>query len=399
MNERPETTDLVTEERLRRAVRFRDAEIRVSPDALSRIRHLTSTRVATRSWQRPGVLIGAAAAIAVVVAGLAFALRADGDSPDLATETNTDDSPVDPLPEQEQPGTEEEPAAEPTPSLLPSTTTAPASTTTLPPIPDLTPQERADQALIVWPLDSRSFDDPSTVVFSYATQALGIGDPVFETESEGDGTATATISQMGEDGQPFGEATRLDLVALDSFNWVIVGATSDELTILGVQPAGEGLADVSGRGRSFEGAARLVARSICDPEGVITPVTVGGGPEFADFLQTVAHVPCDSPLVIELATERVLDTDVPFVTTVAYRAPEGDAQGWAVVGVGAGSVLNVRSDPGVDHDIVATLAADATGIQVLAGIETVDDSVWREIVTPDGTTGWVDSTYLTEPPT
>lgn len=393
MNERRDEIDLVTEERLRRAVRFRDAEVTPSPGALDRIR-ARAVGAARPSRARPGVLLAAAAVLVVVIGGLALAFRSSGDTPDLATDSAVDDADADlpDAPPADQPDT-------PTTSLLPATTTdEPAPTATYPSLPDMTAQERADEGLIVWPLDSRSFDGATSVAYSYATQALGIDDPVLETDCCEGGVGSVTIAQRAEDGSSFGEATRLDVVALDQFNWVVVKAESAEVDLTSVLVTREGLATVTGSGRSFEGAARLVARSTCDPEGVRTAVTVGGGPEFAEFVQEVAFVPCgDSPLVVELLTEKALADGVPFVSAVAYVPPAVEVT-WSVMRVEADDVLNVRATPGVDGDIVATLAPGTTGIEMGAGSETVAGNVWREIVTPDGVTGWVNFAYLTAQP-
>jgi hypothetical protein len=394
MNERQDDIDLVTEERLRRAVRFRDAEVITSPDALDRVRSRASEQRMSPGWQRPGVLLGAAAALVFVIGGLAVAFRTGDETPDVTTDAATDATTDATIPDTAEPA--DDAVTPPSSTLLPSTTSTSPPTTTYPPLPDLTPRQRADLGLIVWPLDSRSFQDPSTVAFSYITQALGIDDPVFETELLEDGLATVTIALRAEDGTTFGEAARLDLVALDQFNWVIVRAESPEVVLTSIVFEGEGLATVVGVGRAFEGAARIVARSVCDPEGVITPVTVGGGPEFDTFTQTAAFVPCpDLPVVIELATDVIIEDGVPFVSAVAYLEPDLELS-WSVMRVPADDVLIVRSGPGVSNEIVAELAPDATGIEIVGNTgESVGDQLWREIVTPNGISGWVDFAYLT----
>lgn len=61
--------------------------------------------------------------------------------------------------------------------------------------------------------------------------------------------------------------------------------------------------------------------------------------------------------------------------------------------VPAGDVLNVRSGPGVENDIVATLAPTATGVALTGREAQIGSSTWAEIVTEDGT-GWVNEHYL-----
>ena len=391
MNDNREDIDLVTEERLRRAVRFRDAEVTTSPDALDRIRRHTARR-SSPPWLRPGVLVGAAAAVLVVVAGIAFAFQRDDDTPDVATDTDTA---TDPAPStSQQPAGDDAPPTTTTSSPPPSTTVAPVATP-VPPLPEISPRERAESGLIVWPLDSRSFEGATNAAWSYATQALGIDDPELTIECCEDGVATVTIAQRAEDGSSFGEATRIDVVALDEFNWVVVGADSPEVTIGSIQLIDEGLAFVTGSGRAFEGSARIVARSICDPEGTISPTMVGGGPDFADFTEAVAFVPCDAPLVVELSTDEILDIGVPFVTALAYTGPVVEPE-WAVMRVEPGDVLNVRSGPGVENDIVTTLARDERGfLPTGSSGESGDGQTWVEIVTGGGIAGWVNSSYVT----
>jgi hypothetical protein len=70
----------------------------------------------------------------------------------------------------------------------------------------------------------------------------------------------------------------------------------------------------------------------------------------------------------------------------------------SVVLVPSDEVLNVRSGPGVDNDIITSLSPTATGV-ILTGRKTmVGSSVWVEIVTEQGT-GWVNECYLAQPET
>lgn len=400
MNDRDPRSELSTEERLRRAVRSRDAQVNTSPDALPQILGRVGEQRRRRIRSRPGLVTAAAAAVLIVVVGLVLTLRDSGESPDVATEDPSpasvadDDAARDPEAEAEG----DEPAAAPTStSSTPPAATTPEPTAS-PPLPELSPGQRAAQGLVVWPLDSRSFEDATSVVFSYATQALGIESPVIEVECCDGDLAAATIAQRREDGSAFGEATRLELVALDDFNWVVVSASSEELTIRGIAGAGEGLASVHGSGRSFEGAAQLVVRSVCDPDGVATSVAVGGGPDFADFAEIVEFVPCgDNPLVFELATDTIATTEVPFVTAVSDRVSPFEPI-WAVMAVAPDDRLNVRSEAGVGNPLVGSLAPDENGVTVTGESADVDGSTWVEVRLPDRSTGWVNDAYLTAQP-
>jgi hypothetical protein len=69
---------------------------------------------------------------------------------------------------------------------------------------------------------------------------------------------------------------------------------------------------------------------------------------------------------------------------------------WDVTGVAAADVLNVRTGPRVSFPVTATLAPDAAELESTGRIATAGDELWREIVVPGATTGWVNARYLTE---
>lgn len=64
-----------------------------------------------------------------------------------------------------------------------------------------------------------------------------------------------------------------------------------------------------------------------------------------------------------------------------------------VIGVAAGDVLNVRAAPGVDADVVATLAPLATDVAATGAARLLPGSIWVEVEV-DGTTGWANSSFL-----
>ena len=68
----------------------------------------------------------------------------------------------------------------------------------------------------------------------------------------------------------------------------------------------------------------------------------------------------------------------------------------SVVLVPADDVLNVRSGPGVENEVVTTLAPTATGVALTGNEAQVGSSTWVKIVTDDGT-GWVNEQFLAEP--
>ena len=63
--------------------------------------------------------------------------------------------------------------------------------------------------------------------------------------------------------------------------------------------------------------------------------------------------------------------------------------------VSADDVLNIRSGPGVDNDIIGTLSPEAWHVQPTSNIATVDGVLWREVDKGDGTVGFVHANYVT----
>ncbi len=87
--------------------------------------------------------------------------------------------------------------------------------------------------------------------------------------------------------------------------------------------------------------------------------------------------------------------DRPDDATATPRYREEPRADWDVTGVAAGDVLNVRTGPGTTYRIVATLAHDAAEFESTGRVADVGDQLWREIVVPGATTGWVNAAYLT----
>lgn len=67
---------------------------------------------------------------------------------------------------------------------------------------------------------------------------------------------------------------------------------------------------------------------------------------------------------------------------------------FVVTGLSAGEKLNVRTNPGVSHDVLTTLALDTT-VQTTGLRAEVRDAIWFEVEYASGKTGWVNSRFLT----
>ena len=405
MTNHDDDLDLSMADHVRWAMNERGKQTAVSPDAQDRIRETAAGR-ATRAglFQRPGALMAMAAALLLLAGVAAFATLRDGnDSPtvvasdDLADDEQepaypvtdeVDPDPQDPKPSDEEPAEPDEP-------------------TVTVPVPDDVPDalgpvnavQAAEDGLVIWPLDSRSFSSPDALAWSYATQALGIDSPILG-ESFGDDCADCSSSveliSVGEDGEPFASFTTLVTYPVDENNWVVVEVASVEVSIISATIAPVGGVRVVGEGRSFEGAGEIVVRSICDPEGLATPTALGGG-EMGSVDVIVPFRPCDAPLVIEL---RTVDTATDFgIPAVAARAIENNPLvGWHVVRVPSDDVLNVREASGTDNPVMSTLAWNATNLVLTGQFDTVSGARWAQIALSDGRFGWVHMGFITAQP-
>lgn len=101
-----------------------------------------------------------------------------------------------------------------------------------------------------------------------------------------------------------------------------------------------------------------------------------------------------------LPTEPVAATPVPSLTPSDIEnasQPEVTQveERYAVAFLAEGEILNVRSEAGVTHDVVATLPANARDLTILDR-QQVDDVPWMQVELPDGLTGWVSGLYLAQ---
>lgn len=95
--------------------------------------------------------------------------------------------------------------------------------------------------------------------------------------------------------------------------------------------------------------------------------------------------PSPSPSPVELAGE-------PFDGPPLNGMPAT----MLVLGVAADDVLNVRSGPGTDADVVATLAPLATDVAATGAARLLPGSIWLEVEHADGT-GWANSSFFAFP--
>ncbi len=81
--------------------------------------------------------------------------------------------------------------------------------------------------------------------------------------------------------------------------------------------------------------------------------------------------------------------------TAFDRAP-GEGRVLAVIGVEFDDVLNVRAAPGVDQAIVAELDPLAADFEATGRARMLTSSIWWEVITAEGVTGWVSSSFTAQ---
>lgn len=69
---------------------------------------------------------------------------------------------------------------------------------------------------------------------------------------------------------------------------------------------------------------------------------------------------------------------------------------YAVVGISANDVLNIRSGAGVTNPVVSSFAYNANNVTRTGASSVVNSAEWWQVQQPGGGTGWVNSFYLTE---
>jgi hypothetical protein len=372
-----EHRDLETEAMIRRALEARAGETSLSPDALEAIHN---RRIGAR-WARP-VAYGAAAAIVVLIAGIAILNSADDDLGQVDSVATTSST----VPPDSTTST-----GPPEPSTSVSAdeiATANRNGLRLP-LPT-SPQVVATAGLELWRDDDIS--DPEQLATEYARTQLGIDDPALSPTSIGlAGVGPATdlhpfgVHRRTESGEISDAVAFTIVVYVDERGPAVTHVLSDAFRVDLVEHNTADTVRVTGAGTAFEGTAVLRTG---DTE---TLLSVGG----VDLDEFSVIVPTPSgadrvTLVIEGTT--VFDGEVPEISAyVAVPIPRQTTS--SVFGVADDDMLNVRSGAGVENDVIATLAPDAVGLVPTGREEFIGDERWWEIETEAGL-GWVNRRFL-----
>ena len=162
--------------------------------------------------------------------------------------------------------------ADPTPTPMPATPTPTPEPTALP-LPEL----------LVWPtFEPEAWPrTPDEAAAAFARQ-VARGDRAAEPlpAAQSGTSATAVLPRLGEDGSPFGVATRIHMqqvqLADGSLAWVVISAQSDDIVVespmVGDLLAGGTL--VRGEGQGFEGS---IVFQIEDQDGLLGLALAQGG--------------------------------------------------------------------------------------------------------------------------
>jgi peptidoglycan/xylan/chitin deacetylase (PgdA/CDA1 family) len=124
-----------------------------------------------------------------------------------------------------------------------------------------------------------------------------------------------------------------------------------------------------------------------------TPIVVPDDPAPDRTGDPARDLPDDTDVAPDTADDVAPDRPDDAEMTPRYR--QEPRANWDVTGVATGDALNVRSGPGVTFLIIATLAHDAAGFESTGRIADVGLQLWREVVVPDASIGWVNAAYLT----
>jgi hypothetical protein len=229
---------MTIEDRLRDAIVRHTSGVEPSPDALERIEEKlmqTQTDLNRKRWL---IGIGAAAAAVAVVVGI-LALADDDDTVETADTTTTEAT-----------------------TTTESTSTTEATTTTsgfavVDPAPAIYPD----------PGTSQRFEDPGSLVSTFAREYVGMTDPIVGDLMQGD-------SRSGEvevRGFPEGAPTTVLVRQLEDDTWFVIGAVTES-----IQPAApEQGATVSspialtGQAYAFEGTVQVELRV----DGMVEPLS------------------------------------------------------------------------------------------------------------------------------
>lgn len=273
-----------------------------------------------------------------------------------------------------------------------TTTLVPSSTVTAEPPPQTSTPEPAGPSVVAIPVAevprARSVDE---AVGSFL-HLLGL--PGEAELSTVDGTATLS--------SPYDEKVTLaEIFTSSSANGVAVAsATSATVTIDRIQLDGGELL-VGGSAVAFESVIEVSVISTDGARLASTTTTAGCCEDPAPYEARLRLAGTGEAFVVVSGDNAGSGVLAPFAAQAIRFEVSEDPATYTVFRIhpenDADRGLNVRDLPGTDEgQVLATLPPGTTGIRRLPRMPAlVGDSFWWEIEAPDGTVGWVHSSFLT----
>jgi hypothetical protein len=158
-----------------------------------------------------------------------------------------------------------------------TTTTEPTTTETATPTVDV----NLDQTVFPDPLTSQRFTDPVAAVNAFATELVGMVDPVVGDFQQGDSRSGEVEVRPMEDGP----VTTVLVRQLEDDSWFVIAALSDEIVLEEPENGAEvdDPIELRGEARAFEGTVPV--RVLADGVGEVGEgfVTGSGGPDLGPF--------------------------------------------------------------------------------------------------------------------
>lgn len=197
------------------------------------------------------------------------------------------------------------------------------------------------------------------------------------------------------------EIVRL-IVAKTSAGWAVTSATSEGVTaeIEQFDGSSDDWFTVSGEGRGFEASAGVTLISALDGSLLQRSFTRVGMPDPLPYSTDIEAIGSEQAWVIIGGDEIGEGAIQEFAAVPVAFVGRPDKRTFGVFRIASNDPddgLNLRSSPGTDgNTVLATLPAGTPGIRRTTSMPVlVGDSVWREVVGPDGQQGWAHTNFLT----
>jgi hypothetical protein len=290
---------MTTEDRLRRAIADRTSTVEPRTDGLARIEERLAD-TASSATHRSRLLMGSVAAGILVVALIAGALVLLDDDEAVITEPAATESSTTTM-------------SDTTTTEAETTTTVGTTTSTTAPAPP--PEANPDVALFPAPSTSRRFDDPVATVQSFATELIGIPNPVVGPFQQGDARSGEVEVRPRADGP----VTTVSVRRMEDDAWYVVGAATASIRL--DSPTGGATVGspvhLTGAADAYEGTVdvRVFADGFTEPIG--TGFVTGAQGSLGPFVGDVAFAAPGGAThgVIVLSTEGG-EPSQPWVATV-----------------------------------------------------------------------------------